>query len=586
MRPQPEAHSWFAPIAPDPALERRSAQPREIVRLWRGFMTARLTLALVLLLLQGAIYVLGSSSDRTLIFICGGYLVATLITRVRAGGGPLGKTFDARWLAILGVDLAVFTALQVIQDGSINYTPLFALPILMASVLGSLLLAMTAAAGVTLLLFGHAIWLSVALPSNTAAHFYQAALTGAGGFILSFLASQMATRLESEERRAQRSQLAEKVQRQVNELVIESLTDGIVVVDQNGMVRAANPAARMLLGAERDFRVGSFDLTHVTGWQGLVDLMRLSFSLSLAQQADVTIHHVGQGPRRIHAHTQLTSSQSGSEEVLCVMFLQDQREVEARMRADKLASMGRMSAAVAHEIRNPLAAIAQANALLDEELTEPRHKQLTRMVQQNSQRLGKIVDDVLDISRVRSHDDQLMHRGTLNLCTATDAICHDWQAQSDAGHLLQFKQGSHNIVVNFETEHLRRVLVNLLDNAGRYASARIDCIQVEVTATPLGQSHLLVWSDGPPMDKSVERHLFEPFFSSESRSSGLGLYICRELCEEHGASIAYERRERRARGQTVSGNEFIITFPSLRSQDIPIAINEPQTPTPWHRTRP
>lgn len=77
-----------------------------------------------------------------------------------------------------------------------------------------------------------------------------------------------------------------------------------------------------------------------------------------------------------------------------------------------------------------------------------------------------------------------------------------------------------------------------------------------------------IWSDGDPLDQSIERNLFEPFFSSESRSSGLGLYICRELCDGHGATIAYQRSRRFVRGQELDGNEFFITFrPSRRESD-------------------
>src|SRR5665647_1539382 len=75
-----------------------------------------------------------------------------------------------------------------------------------------------------------------------------------------------------------------------------------------------------------------------------------------------------------------------------------------------------------------------------------------------------------------------------------------------------------------------------------------------------GQGTLSVWSDGQPMEQSVERHLFEPFFSSESRSSGLGLYICRELCEGHGAAIGYSRARRNLAGKPVDGNEFLVTL--------------------------
>jgi two-component system sensor histidine kinase PilS (NtrC family) len=112
------------------------------------------------------------------------------------------------------------------------------------------------------------------------------------------------------------------------------------------------------------------------------------------------------------------------------------------------------------------------------------------------------------------------------------------------------------MAVAFEPDHLRRVLVNLLDNALRYASAREGAIQV---ASSTDGRKLSVWSDGKPLDAGVQRHLFEPFFSSESRSSGLGLYICRELCERHGARIAY-RRCAAPDGSGREGNEFVVTF--------------------------
>jgi two-component system sensor histidine kinase PilS (NtrC family) len=104
--------------------------------------------------------------------------------------------------------------------------------------------------------------------------------------------------------------------------------------------------------------------------------------------------------------------------------------------------------------------------------------------------------------------------------------------------------------VRFDSDHLRRVLVNLLDNALRYAGERPDSIRVS-TRNANGQASLHVWSDGAPLEPSVQRHLFEPFFSSESRSSGLGLFICRELCDRHGAVMGYERAE---------GNEFFVLF--------------------------
>jgi two-component system sensor histidine kinase PilS (NtrC family) len=346
------------------------------------------------------------------------------------------------------------------------------------------------------------------------------------------------------------------------------------------MVRAANPAARTMLGGERALSGTSFELVSLPGWRGLVDLMNLSFSEQGAQQADVTIHHAGQGPRRVQVRTQLTATQDGSHESLCVMFLQDQREMEARVRTEKLASMGRMSAAVAHEIRNPLAAIAQANALLDEDLSDPRHKQLTQMVQQNAKRLEKIVEEILNIFRVQ-HRENGIPASALAVNEAVARICRDWQGQTTSEHRLRVDLSPRPVEVRFDAEHLRRILVNLLDNASRYATNQRDAILVSTGTSPAGQSALSVWSDGPPMDQSVQRHLFEPFFSSESRSSGLGLYICRELCEGHGASIAYYRTPRNVRGKVVEGNEFLVTFRPQRSTTRSSTASNNAPVTPW-----
>lgn len=582
MNKQPDAHSWFGPSLLEPGIE-QADNPQEFERLWRGFMTARVTLGLMLLLLQSVIYAVGASKETTLILICTGYFAAALSVRLMASPHLLGKTFDAQWISTIGVDILAFSALQAVQGSSINYAPLFALPVLMASVLGSLLLAMGAAASVTILLFVHATWMSVQAPGDTTSYFLQAALTGGGCFAIAFLANQIAIRLANVELRAQRSQLAAREQRLVNELVIESLTDGILVVDRNGTVRAANPAARLLLGPVRAIRADSFDLGSQTGWQGLIDQMQLGFYEGGTRLADVTIHHAGQGPRRVRVRTQLTATQGGGTESLCVMFLQDQREMEARMRTEKLASMGRMSAAVAHEIRNPLAAIAQANALLDEDLSDPRQKQLTQMVRQNARRLEKIVEEVLDISRVQ-HGENTLTASALDLHEAVERVCRDWQDQTASRHLLCVELPSGKMEVKFESEHLRRILVNLLDNARRYASHQLGAIQVCAASSPMGQTMLSVWSDGQPMDQSVERHLFEPFFSSESRSSGLGLYICRELCEGHGASIAYYRTPRNVGGKPIEGNEFLVTFRANQSLSGVTQASDNTPVTPWLQT--
>jgi len=563
MTPPSKVSGWFDSGLLHPRQE-HTPYPQEFERLWRAFMTARATLGLMLVGLQGGLFLWVLQQSALPLLISVAYFGAALAVRLLFRPRPFGHTFDIQWLSTVGVDLLVFAALQAGHNSSINYTPLFALPVLMASILGPLLMAMGTSAGVTLLLFGYASWVSIQTPWDTTAQFVQAALTGAGCFVIAVLASQLASRLASVELRAQRSQGAAASQRQVNELVIESLSDGVVVVDAHFQVRSVNPAALTMLGLSTK-HAGEVPwlLTQQPAWHDLLEVVRLSHATQSPQQRDLSIQNLGQGPRHLRVHTQLTQSFVVETLPLCVVFMQDQREMQARVRTEKLASMGRMSAAVAHEIRNPLAAIVQANALLAEELREPDQLRLTQMVQQNAQRLEKTVHDVLHLAQA-SGQDGTISGALLDLKESVVRVSRDWQYQEASVDFLTFNLPDGDCEVWFDAEHLRRIVVNLLDNARRFASGQAGSIQVSVSLPEATWDQavvgLHVWSDGGPLDPSVEQHLFEPFFSSDSRSSGLGLYICRELCQSHGANMSYDRSFRMVNQVRQSGNEFSVMF--------------------------
>jgi two-component system, NtrC family, sensor histidine kinase PilS len=163
------------------------------------------------------------------------------------------------------------------------------------------------------------------------------------------------------------------------------------------------------------------------------------------------------------------------------------------------------------------------------------------MVTDNVERLKRIVDDVMEVA-----PGTVVDAGVIDACALVAAACTGWAQGAGVtlgpGSAVGIELPSRPMGATFDPEHLRRVLINLLDNGYRHASKSPGSVQVRLSAPDDATVRLSVASDGPPIPPEVERYLFEPFFSTRSRGTGLGLYICRELCERYGASIDYRLR--------------------------------------------
>ncbi|MDP2004629.1 MAG: ATP-binding protein [Rubrivivax sp.] len=549
------------------------AQDSALARVYRTYAAARAVIGLGLVGAQGVSSLLGTRSAEwlTLIAVLYGVQAITLwlLPRFRplATPQPQGRQRRRQWAATIGVDLVAFTLLHMAEVGtSLNYAALLVLPVLMAGVLTSRLLALGTAAGVALMLL-FAAWRAGLASDNAAALMLQSGLAGLGMFMITLLSGELAGRLAREELAARGSLELARQQAQLNRLVIEEMADGVLVVDRRLRVRAANPAARALLVDQGLSPPAPFTLHQTPAWSELLRAGERALAEGVWPDAgrDIMLSFGAGHTRTLRLRVRFmrgrgleAAGDDGAEAALepfAVLLLEDLRTLQARIRQEKLAAMGRVSAGIAHEIRNPLAAIAQANALLLEDPLEPGQQRLAQMVADNVERLKRLVDDVMEVAPgaeapLRAID------GAATVAAATTDWARTTGLRLGPDSRLRAEVPAGVVGVVFDPEHLRRVLVNLLDNAHRHGSAERGAIFLRLSARDDGWAQLSVLSDGPPIAPEIERHLFEPFFSTRSRGSGLGLYICRELCERYGASIEYRPRPAAERLR----NEFVVSM--------------------------
>lgn len=537
-----------------------SAQDNAFTRVVRAYVVARAAIGLSVVAVQAVGAYTGPRVSEAALAVSMAYAVQAILLWLLPWLGALAEPVNSaaqrrrQWLSTIGVDVLAFSLLHWLEAGAaFNFAALLVLPVLMSGVLTSRLRALGTTAGVTLVLLVVA-WRGAGVEAPTL--MLQSGLAGMGLFVICLLASELAGRLSREELAARGSLALARQQAQLNRLVIEEMADGVLVVDRTLQVRAANPAARALLVDQGLTPAAPFALDRRPSWAALWQAAQQALATGHWPEGgqDVTLVF-GQGHTRtlrlrvrfMRGRGWAPPPADGGEprpadaEPAAVLLLEDVRTLQARIRQEKLAAMGRVSAGIAHEIRNPLAAISQANALLMEDALPPAQQQLAAIVADNVARLKRLVDDVMEVAPGPPPDPQ-----TIDAAATVAQVAADWARTQGllqgAGSPLRADIADEALGVAFDAEHLRRVLVNLLDNALRHASGQPGSVFLGLQAEDERWALLSVLSDGPLITPDVERRLFEPFFSTRSRGTGLGLYICRELCERYGASIEYRPR--------------------------------------------
>jgi len=376
------------------------------------------------------------------------------------------------------------------------------------------------------------IYLSLEADSP-ASWWFQAGSLGGLCFAAALLAQWLAKRLSLSERLAAQHAKAVESLEALNAQILQRMHTGILLFDEQRKILLANKESKRLFASQElvGRRIDSLnaDLMHgFEQWRGNPSLHPSSLKLQkdgpLLQPGFMAIHYGGK------QH--------------CLVFLEDLAKALQQAHQIKLAALGRLSAAIAHEIRNPLGAISHAAQLLQEsecECLQNEELRFVRIIYEQTQRLNQIVENVLQLSRPR----ELQVQGqSVELGEWLTQFVDEYQSHLPHKQHLHLKQTTgEKLLTQMEPSQLGQVLANLLQNGLRYSARNNNGrgqVWLELYRRAGSKQPVLdVLDDGSGVPDSIAAHLFEPFYSSESQGTGLGLYLSRELCELNRARLDY-----------------------------------------------
>ena len=464
-------------------------------------------------------------------------LVLLTLDELRLGG------YHPRLELGLGIDILALGLLGFAEGGA--YHNIHTLMVVNLAYAGLLLggresLAYAALASVWLLFLA---FLDARDGGQADAAFTHSGVIGLALFAVAILARTLARRLESSQRLAEQRGVDLANETQLNRLILERTQEGVLIVDGEDRVRHANRAARQLLHCVQPPEGGRRPLAEVNpelgqalhAWRERPVEDHAGFRIERPQGLQVRIAPLADSPAGPVA-----------------LFLEDEASLAGRLQQAKLAALGRLTAGIAHEIRNPLSAIAHAAELLEDAPRDAQERQMLGIIRKQVGRIDRIVEDVLALARRKQ--------------ARPEAIAlKPWLADVlDQYRRLHAGQGMHielvaedGITIHADAGQLERILTILLDNAlmhGRKPRGEA-WVRIELKAGGPSQNvQLEVIDQGPGVPADARERLFEPFFSTHPQGHGLGLFLARELAQANRLGLYYQPG-------VEGGSRFIISFP-------------------------
>ena len=506
-----------------------ASAPEALWRSIRLFNLYRLTLGVLFVFLASTFGdVLSLGSNNPPLFFRASFIYAVLALASLLAIKLRRPRFNLQLAFQVGTDIVCVTILSYASGG-------------MQSSMGVLLLVSLAAAGLIsrgriTLFFAAVATIAMLLQHSYAvltqgaavAQYLQVGVLSVAYFAVAWLAHTLGKRAIASEKLAALRGLDLANMAEANRLVIQDMPDGVLVVDDRGIVRQHNPSVERLLGytfSDGD-NVALKDCVPLLAerfseWQKSMgrgyELFRLPIIYHQARVRFLPVQH--------------------DEFWGAVIFVEDMQRVQAQAQQIKLAALGRLTANIAHEVRNPLSAISYATELLQEEEHDQTQDRLFQIILDNTARLNNIVLDVLQLNRR-----DRVQREQCNLAEKLPLFIQGLFHTEGVQQEIFLVEVMPVCIVYFDRGHLEQVLWNICRNALRYCQMQPQSVQLHAWHAEDDRIVLEITNDGPAVAAEAVQQLFEPFFTTESGGTGLGLYIARELCDANGASLEYRQR--------------------------------------------
>ena len=438
--------------------------------------------------------------------------------------------YELQTIVQILVDIAAITLLMFASGGPASGLGIL---LIISVATGSILLpgrmAFLFAAIATMAIMGEQIYSSLALGASRPTGYTQAGLLGLALFATASIAYLLVRQIKETEALALRRGIDIDNLATLNAHIVQRLQAGIIVTDHENRIRLVNDTALKLLDiadAKPNQPLESFS----------PDLYNRLEQWRQSPDTEPSLLTAATAGTKLLTHFTLLGT---SEGLGALIFLEDTATMSKQAQQIKLASLGRLTASIAHEIRNPLGAISHATQLLNEsESLDDGDRRLTTIIGNHTRRVNTVVENVLQLSRPGTSIPQQtrLHDWLESFC---NEFAHSGHCQPNQ---ISFTVRPEDLEIHSDPSLLHQAVWNLCQNAARHAAENPAGLQIRLEgkrSTTTDRPCLDIIDNGTGIDPELAEKIFEPFFTTKSSGTGLGLYIAREICESNQSPLEY-----------------------------------------------